>query len=345
MKASGFTMRHISKPLVFLVSFFAATAILAFNVFLPKWIGHRIPLSFQNHCNTCRIDLGEVQLRVFPFQIVLKNPHLVQGDPKATEIDARASKLVARVSFFSFFSANIQFQEIRIESLKVVVTEGDIKYPPNERKADDAPVKFYSAKETIFVETDFIYRRVYGRETAALHLQHINGKIGEWGTNPPLKLKSTHAEASGLLEGSGRFSLKVDSPVFSEVTQADVSLEIHEQNLTRINPFFSKSDGIHFQGKLARGQTSLIVREKTLKSWVRVNYTGLNIRFEENRDRGALSALLSNFAKSVKMRPDNSTRPHAKRESSLEIRRDPNESLLHFIFRGMKLAALQIVMT
>jgi len=191
-------------------------------------------------------------------------------------------------------------------------------------------------EQTDFSQGSFTYVRTHSSISATLKIQEIHGEIGAWGTRVEESSHEIRASTRGVIENSGAFTLDVTSPVFLSPVQVDVHLVIQQLELSRLNSFFEVNDGIRFSGTLLKGVNSTRVRGNALTSTVQVGYYGLGIDFKKK--------FWANLIKSLKLKPSHPVPSVGKPVKALHIVREPSETLLEFIFRGMKLGALDIVM-
>jgi hypothetical protein len=95
---------------------------------------------------------------------------------------------------------------------------------------------------------------------------------------------------------------------------------------------------VELRGEIRRGNASAEVRGRSLSAWADIRYRDFDIHFGRTRGRGGLKALLSNLIADIEL-GENKLRPGGK---SVGVRRLPRESLVSFILRGLKLAAVRV---
>ncbi len=295
-------------------------------------------------CRSCTLDLGEIRVAVLPPSIILERVRFSGGDYKTTKVDAEVQRIVARTSFGSLISRKLEFELVQVYGSHVLVTEGDLPVPPS--KARERRPKSWVIRGVELSAGTFSYIRVFGSgqesRKAVLHVKDIEAKIGELGTTAELINQKVHGQANGRLEKSGGFVLSVQSPPFSRLLHVDVDLQMTGQNLEDVSSFFQTTDGISFTGKLHKGRSIINVRENRLSGSVQVEYDGLDVHYEKTRSRGSISAFLSNLIKSFKFRPSDLGKAPSDQRREVELRREPKETLIHFILRGMKEGALKV---
>jgi len=317
---------------------------------LQAEVRQRIVSVVTSRCHGCTLSYGRATFGVFPFTVTLHDPHFTGGDPAATGVEARARRLLGVASLLDLASQRLTLRQIRLEELEVMVTEGDLRSPDSAADPNAVPSLWTVAiQKTMIVDAKFTYVRNSGTgknsRHAVLHVNQIQAEVDELGTTPELKADIARARAQGQLENSGKFKLAIATPLFVPKLSVDIDLRISDQNLGDLNAFFTEDDGITFSGSLYQGHASVVVRERKLRASVEAKYLGLNIEFARTRDRSELEAWFSNVAKSLKLDASSIGEKAVDQKQAVEIQRLNRESLLKFIFRGLKDAALKVAAT
>jgi len=311
---------------------------------VTRAIRRQLISAFNESCGSCTLSLDRVRLSVLPFSVILEGVRLSGGDPKTTKVDAEVDRIVAWSSFRNLISRRLHFKGLQIHTPNVVVTEGDLPVPPS---GPEEGTRRACVIEGIEVAAGrFTYIRVFGSgkeaRRAILHARDIQASVGELGTTPQLRDRMVRGQAKGRLESSGGFLLTVEAVAFSKVLKVDVDLQMTEQNLADMSPFFQTTDGIRLAGKLHKGRSLIKVREERITGWVQVEYGGLDVQYEETKSRGKISAFLSNLVNSIKLHPSSMGKKPADQTRDIGLIREPREALIHFVLRGMKEGALKV---
>ena len=314
------------------------------HLVVTRAIRRQLAAFVSESCGNCTVSLDRVRLAVLPPSIILEGVRLSGGNDKTTKVDAEVERIVARGSLRNLISGELNFEGVQAHAPHVVVTEGDLPVPPSKPEEGTRMVCVIEGIEVI--AGNFTYIRVFGSDKEArkaiLHVKDIRASVGELGITPQLRDQKVHGQANGRLENSGGFVLTVETAPFSKVLNVDVDLQMTEQNLADVSPFFQTTDGIRMKGKLGRGRSVIKVQEERLTGSVQVEYEGLQIHYEETRSRGKVSAFLSNLVKSIKLRSSTLGKTPADQTRNVELQREPREALIHFILRGMKEGALKV---
>jgi hypothetical protein len=317
--------------------------IISTPVIVQRVIRRQLTAFVKESCGSCTLSLDRVHLSVMPFSVILEGVRLAGGDPKTTRVDAEAERIVALSTLRSLVSGKLRFEGIQIHAPYVVVTEGDLPLPPPGPEEGTRTIYVINGMQV--VNGRFTYIRVFGvgkeARKAILHVKDIQGNVGKLGNTPQLRGQTVRGHAKGRLENSGEFLLTVETVLFSKVLQVDVDLRMAEQNLADMS-FFQISDGISLAGKLNKGQSSTKIRGEKLTGWVQAQYRGLDVQFEKTKSRGEISTFVDNLVRSIKLHSSTVGKKPADRIRSVQLQREERETLLHFILRGMKDAALKV---
>jgi len=96
---------------------------------------------------------------------------------------------------------------------------------------------------------------------------------------------------------------------------------------------------------LHEGKAAVNVTGASLKSEVSVVYQGLDVIFSANRERSGATAFFSNLLRGLKIDDQNTTEPRYDQKRTAALQRKKGESIVSFILRGMKEAALEVAST
>ena len=284
-----------------LVSVFFFTQILA-----PWAIRNQLVSLAQKSCPNCTFDFERCSLSFSRFSVSIEGAHLIAGDRRDTEVDARAELLVVELSPGKLFSRQLYIRRLQIVAPQVT------------------------------------YVRSHQGLVAPLHVSDIEGTLTALGTIPELQAGTPSAAVKGRLERSGGFELKITTPLFQKDLSVDIDLKIAGQNLADLNPYFQNSEGIALKGSLDKGQSLVSIRGLKLTASVQAQYLGLDVHFEKSKERNAVAALLSNLVESLKVNSSNMGKSPADQIRMIKLVRNPDEALVHFVFRGMRDAALSV---
>ncbi len=337
-------MRNFFIIIVILLFVFSLALVIFTRTIAPGIFRRQLVSSFGETCAGCTLNIDRVCISLVPVSVILEGVHISGGDPKATAVDAKADRIIGRTSLCSMVLRRLVFRGIQVHAPHVVVTEGDLPLPSSKR--EEGRRRFFAIEGVELIDGTFTYIRVLGTEEktrkATLHVKDVQASVGKLGTVPSLLDQTVKAQAKGRLENSGNFLLSVETLLFSKLLNVDVDLQMAEQNLVDVSQFFQTADGVRISGILREGRSSIKVRGKQLVGSARVKYDNLNVQFEKTKSRGAISTFFSNLTKSFKLNPSSMNERATDQTGRVELEREAGETLVLFILRGMKEAALKV---
>ncbi len=301
---------------------------------LVRWV--------EESCASCELKIKEVQLSFRPLAVTFTHPELRAGNFSTTHYSAQAESIRAEIRWRRLASSEVNLSSIEVRRPRVVIVEGDDRAAPSNPPEGPPSRWHWRVGKVTAREGNFEYHRVHAGRDAHLRVSEIEAEVGEVGTTAALVFRSAKGRARGLLEESGRFELKVAAPLFIEDLKVDVDLSLAGQKLEQLNPYFHVNDGIRIEGTLAHGRTVVAVRGPRLTAKVTALYSGLDIGFEKTEDRSLASAIFANVVKMLEIQDSNQGEPPQERTQSVALLRTHPETLLQFIFRGMRDAALKV---
>ena len=329
-------MKFLAALLIFLV---IAVYLCLITLTIPQSLLQKWQASAIEHCEGCQLNISKAHISFWHRQLILDNIIFSSGDPQFTAIEAKIDSIRIVFSIRKLFHKSIHISHMEIMNPNVQIMEGDKVYPQEKPGAKMASTEM-EVLATNIQNGIFTYNRTYRRGIASIHITQIMGEIQSWNNHD--NTAKTKGNASGLLEQSGRFSLAIESPIFAENTQAEIGITMKELVLSNMNPFFETSEGINLLGNLHEAKANVIVIERTLSADVRAKYSGLDIHFQKTNRRGPIAAFLSNLVESIKVNSTNEKRSKRDQIRGILAKRRNHESLVSFILRGMKEAALKV---
>jgi hypothetical protein len=316
---------------------FVLLALFVFAQLVAPWaIKRRIISMVHANCPSCKIQIGAVDFSLVHSRFSFENAHLVQGDTEHTQVEASVQRINAELSLLKLLTRHIAFDNIYFQSPIVIVTEGNLRGPASAPTTDQHPPDWtVSIKSMQARDGQFKYERVRHPQNAVVSVSKIEASVGTWGTTPELSSKITQSRATGQLEKSGTFKLELATPMPAKSVHADISIELVHQDIADMNAFFERNDGVKLKGSLVTGKGISQIRGKKLRASIVAEYDGLNIDFDK---------LLPNLIKTFKLKKSNVGKSESERTGTIEINRDDQETIMHFIVRGFKEAAMKVSM-
>ncbi|MCX5793697.1 MAG: hypothetical protein NTY45_15985 [Elusimicrobia bacterium] len=331
--------RAIRLLLLFLAAL--AAGIVLKEAVVPGLLRRRLVAAVQDNCKTCELSLGRVSVSLWPLALSCKDVRFTGGTPNATVIHAEAGRVYAPFSLLPLFKSRFRIGRIEIEQPAVIVTEGDLS-APSSGEDSAAPGLDLEVDGIVVRNSSFTYIREHAGLKGILGASRINAVVGPIGSSDRLRDADAAAAAEGLLEHSGQFSLQVRAKIYAKAPDVDVNLQIAEQDLAALNPFFRPNCGIRLKGVLIEGRASAAIRGERLHSSAYLRYRGFSLKIKKNEERGGLSAFFQNIVAAVTMSEQNAGGGNYDRRASVDLERKHKETLISFVLRGMKEAALEV---
>ena len=315
------------------------------KVIVPDGAIRQLRESVNKSCRTCYLDIGRAEFMILnPGHMSFNQVHLKTGHPGGTEVEVSVDRIVSKVSAIRLMSGRLKFESIEIESPMVVVTDGDTPSPSypeaNETEAGESTV--FTISQIRVHNGSFSYVRNHKDTHARLDIHDIDATVDELGNSPELMQSEVVGHAKAQLEKSGHFELRASTHIFVRPWGADVELEIADQNLEDVTPFFSNNDGVSLKGHLIQGRSTVAVRGEELRAEVWAKYEGLDVKLRKTSDRSATMAFLSNLGEAFTVSPKNTQKVTQDQTRSVKLKRREGESVVAFILRGMKKAAIKV---
>jgi len=330
----------LKKKIAFL-SLFLVGILGAFFIFRPllgRVIKQHIVNVFEESCETCHLQIGKISIDSFRGPIIFSNLVVNFGDPQITHYSLKIRKVIAKVSSLTLIRGKYSIKEVELFFPDIEIVDGDFYSPKTQKKR---LVTEFNIDEIKIHDGNFSYTRNDHGVLASIQLKNIEAVIGTFGNSTKLAAEETKAEATAILEDSGKVKVSISAYVFRSPLVARVSLNIRHQNLKELNRYFEKSDAFTLSGQLIEGQGESFLNGNTLKTVVFAKYEKLNLRPFKTKERSALSALLMRVGSRLFIDSSNTDQSPSEQTESFEMQRGRG-SLVRFILLGLKGAALKI---
>lgn len=323
-------MRFLMKLAVFIL-----IMVVTLKVGLSRWIDAQVQNALHQNCPDCSAVLNQVGF--FPPRLIFNDFHFSSGNPKATLVEADVKEIILNFSRAQLLEGKFFLTEIIVIAPRVMVTEGDLLGPRGGN--EDSGKGFREAashiKEINISDASFTYSRVHGGRSGQIRLKKITGKM-------EVESQEVTFFLDGQLESSAEFAVKLQLPRTFLNIDLDLNLKISKLNLVDLNTYFNPSEGMLLTGSLYEGESQVRIRNNALKGWVDAKYLGLDVQFEKTKERSAVSTFFLNLGKSMKLKSKNIDQKKSDQIRAVGLKRLQDETVFHFIFRGMGKAALKI---
>lgn len=296
-------------------------------------------------CTGCDLELEGARLWLFPPSFRVGSATLSAGVGTSTEVRVHAREITARLGLFGLLRRRFRVESTTIAEPEVVVLER----PSPTKKEHGAPSE--PAEERSSWRWDvgavtvndgkFRYEREALGKVAKIELDRIAAvtepfHVGDDRVGPLV------ARADARLEESGKVHVNASVLSLADPLKIEVDVSVASQPLGKLNRYLYPDAAIRLSGMLVEGKAHVSVSDKHLQSSVEATYEGLKVEIDESAQRSAALAALMDFAAKVKTREKNSDEPRAAREERASCVRQPDESIVPFILRGMKEAAMAV---
>lgn len=336
------------RKLLLVLGVVVVVGALLVEVVLPTVIEQSFSDLVERRCESCHLKLESTSLRFFPLGLTFGGLAFSGGRREATLIEAFVPKLAVEFNWSHSSLHELVIERVEITGVEVRVVEGDESSHPRANTENWSQSRSFRIRSATLKDAKFTYlhegQSVNG--PSPIEINDLQVKIDEFGSAPDLLGKKVHAQVTGRLEKTGKLDLGVDAEIFSKpdalTPDVDVALRLRGFSLAEMNRFFKPYDGIELEGTLVDGQVRLTVDGLRQNAKVMANYTGLKVHFEKDKDRGAIAAFFSRLGESILIDRSSEKESVSDRTRTVSLERLPNESLISFLLRGMKEAAMSV---
>lgn len=327
--------------LLTLVAVFAASLKFIAPAFLKK----KILEGVKDSCSDCVLSFRSVDISLaHPGLLTLDDLRFAAGEGGRSLVEVRMSSLAVDVSLSQTLREKLVLRSVEGFGVEVIYADGDA---PKIKESEKKPETEHATKVAILSAKmeGALFRYVHSKNkhTSILHIHDIEGELNAVGTTPELRDVMATARLTGQIEKSGHGELVLAALLRPGPAYVDALLSIKNQNLGDLNTFFTPNDGIFLGGNMVKMVANVNVRNDNAKSHVEATYKDAEFKERATQDASALEAWLSNIGSSLVMTKTNVDRRPIDRMAEIEVKRDVDEPLVHYILRSMKLCLLDVV--
>ena len=322
-----------------LILLFTGTAIGSF--YLPDYLKAKIESEVPKLCSKCQLKIGDLDVPLFqPGDITFHNIDFSYGEEGATQVFAKAALLDFHVSLRPLLEHHVRIQNLVVTHFDVTVVDGDKHSPPTPKKEDPAASEYdITVGPLRYLNGSFQYIRNHEGTTATLHVQDINGSLTSVDPNANRIIKGL---LSARYERSGNAELEVLTNPFLKPLQVDVKLTVHDQDLSDLSLFFEPNAGVRLSGKIDEGEGVVSTVGDSLKATDWIIYEDLDAKLLRGKEHSGFVAFFENLGLGLAMQETNTELEKPLQTKSVELKQEANESLISFILRGLKEAAMKV---
>ncbi len=274
-----------------------------------------------------RLDLDFVSLSLFDIsRLTLNGIHITTGTRGMADIEASIPSLTVDLALSPLFDEQLVIESLTVTKPDVMYTDGELPRGPKTT----SPTLNVVVKTAHVEGGRFTYRRVLYKEASLITLNDIRLQAS---VDQEVRVKSNFQ-----IEKSGNIQLNFHFPLKQENLTAEVHVFIKGQNLADLNVFFKSNDGVVLKGIMQEGVGRVVVNGDQAKSRVKAIYKNFDAKLVSNEDQGGAEVFFTNIGIVLTTKSKNKS----KKREEVVTKRQPNESIVHFILTGLKVAALEV---
>ncbi len=241
-----------------------------------------------------------------------------------------------RVSLFpqlqTLLGGDLHFNEIVVETPEIFFYDGDQRTVENKTAGKSVAPKI----DALEIEDG---QFTYIRDTKGTHAVLTVHKIAAAMRLRPGEL-SAHAQMQ--VGHSGVSKLQVHARFGGRPLEIATKLQVEEQNLADLSRFFEPNAGVKLAGILLSGYALSDSIGDKLHATLWAQYRDFAIHVNKMYDRNELQTFFTNLGIAVAARSSNVENARPPKGESVDIKREQPESVVAFILRGLKEAALKV---
>lgn len=335
------------KKLLILISALLVVLFVMLAVLPQVFINYKkkkIENDFQEACSSCELKIGEISYSLFrASEIEISNFFLISEKAHALESRLQIESIKIHFDPMALFSKMIQVSQISVRGMQVELIDTD-KAPKNSQiEGSENDFHFYISHVKV-LSARFKYTRKHHGTVASIHINNIRGEIGEFTDlkKPNTQLASAHFNLQ--IENRGRVQLDVDTRDFLKIKNVMASLTVTNQDLSDLNIFLKPNAGVMLKGNLQKGIGFVNMNGKHETAKVNASYENLEVKVEPFVQRSELESYFTNIGASLAMKPENLTSSPQSQSRDVDTDRQEGESIVGFMLRGLKEAAIKVAM-
>ena len=284
----------------------------------------------------CKLRIDAIKVR--PSLVRLEGLALSAGSEEEERWDLSARTLELEPRWGAVLKGSWEFEALRARGLKVELHEGEKEKAPREKH----PLPSFAVGKIAAEGASFRYHRRKAGAHGSIELDQIELEGGPIGTAPAYQDRPSSFRTKARLEGSGRVELDVNARFFQKDPGLKLRLELVGQDLGGMNRYFEPMDQIKLKGNLVRSEARLTSHGQGLEATVDVRYRGLDVEFLSGRERSGFSAFLGNLLKGLGLDDENIDEERSLARGQVSLARKAGESIVSFVLRGLKEAAMKV---
>ncbi|MGZ3724084.1 MAG: hypothetical protein ACXVA9_14170 [Bdellovibrionales bacterium] len=311
-----------------------AVVIAAGLIVVPKvvaWAEKEVCDAVLLECDGCEFSMGGVGLAW--DGLAIKDLHLAGGDKGGQWVDFKARRIILSPVFSTLLSDTPHLRGVTLDHPEVIFTDGEKKSQSHMNTELDAAKIVID--EIFFYGGIFTYVRDVKGTHAVLTIHNIDGDIDP---NPERAVVNVSAQ----IGKAGSIQLVATTPYTKRPFEVDTDIKVTGQNLEDLSVFFKPNAGVELLGTLTKGHSRSKLRGTHLSSWLFAEYKDFKLHVDKMYDRNDLQKFFTNLGSSIAIAEKNKDKPAEDKIKAVELNREKGESVVGFILRGLKVAALGV---
>ncbi|MBX3021283.1 MAG: hypothetical protein KF799_06345 [Bdellovibrionales bacterium] len=325
----------LTLTVVILLSVVVVIAILNLNQLAP-WAERQVRERAKERCPTCTFSLDKLSLSWRGLN--LEGLGLSAGARGGQRVEALIPNMTVDLKWSALLNRQLVAERLAMQNPKIVFFDGEKTGAGTGTGTNDSSEGFaVNLKRLDIQNAEFSYIRDVKNTHAELHIHDIDAQI-------QLTSQNILAEFSGRIGGSGRVNVALTSQRPTTPLHIDCDVHVRDQDLADLSRFFKPNAGVELSGQLLKGEGHIEVRGQKLNATLFTEYKDFKLTTHKMYDRNDLQAFFTNVGADIAMRANNKDLPAAQKRESKTLEREGDESIVSFMLRGLKEAAIDVTM-
>lgn len=333
--------RNVWRVLAAALVLIAGLYVSALTVVAPRIVRIEALEAIADACGQCNTEIGSVSFEFLnPGSVRFHDVKMKLGSFGGSEGLLRLKEVRVNLSLLKSRREHIVIDLIRFENPDILFVDGDAVSKKSESKEEPGPT--FEIARTEISNGVFTYTRNTKGTSATLHLADISGFVSRVGSSAELKNEVVEAHLKTQIEKSGEVQLDVAALLRPGPDHVDVVVNIKDQKLDVLTPFFNPNAGVELKGEMLKGRGRVKIRDQEMEANVWAVYRGLELKLNPMYDRTEAEAFFMNLGAELVMNEDDLDKPASQQARTVHSRRENGERIVGFILRGLKEAAIRV---
>jgi len=307
---------------------------------LPSLITHYAMNAVHQQCPHCELQMANPTLSLLhPSHIQMNFFHIIIGDENTLQADVSFHRFSFDLDLREAMRKKYRLENASLDFIWVKITDGD-KDDGKKSKGSGGELPDLQIPRLDITRGTFVYLRVLKGVVSTLDATEIHGPV----KNISLADSTTPitAELQSKFQNSGPHLLKLSLKPFAEPAIVDVDLTVHHQDMEGLTKFLMPNDGVELHGELVEGNGFTHMVGRHLHSEVWAEYKDLKVKVHKADDRSPLAAFFTTLGTKLTSKKQNLDTDQENQSRGVAIDREADESVVHFLLRGWKEAAIKV---